>query len=209
MHFSIFFKAVLNNLLSLPVSWMYSYLSTQNFTKGPTETRKDLVLTKRFSNSPRRAIDHREGVAPHVHWCRRTCTKDRAVKIGFPPTSLVPPAEFVRDDLTCPPTPPSTASSGWGHHLWRMLCLINESAVMSSRWRSRQRSRCERNLHSAFSLQFGKTAPFANASWPQAKVRAVDPNSSSDSTCSIHWRWNTVWVQLLAEAVLYENDETH
>lgn len=37
--------------------------------------------------------------------------KDWAVKIGFPPTSLFPPAEFVWDDLTCrvptsPPPPP-------------------------------------------------------------------------------------------------------
>lgn len=94
-----------------------------------------------------------------------------------------------------PRRPPRPAPCS-GHHLWRMLCLINESVVMSS-WQSVcQRSWCLSNRQSAHSFHSGKTPPFANALWPQAKVRVVEPNSSFDSDAgfSISWRWTAVWV---------------
>lgn len=69
--------------------------------------QRNLVLTRsvRFSNLQRRASTTVRVFATHEHRCRRTRMKDWAVKIGFPPASLFPPAEFVWDDLTCHPPP--------------------------------------------------------------------------------------------------------
>lgn len=137
---------------------MHTHTTLQNNLqkrKGPCVNKKWEIF--KFAE---KSIDPHKGLAPHDHWCRRTCMKDWAVKIGFPPTSLFPPAELVWDDLTChavpcPPPPPPCS----GCHLWRMLCLINGSVVMSSRQSGCQRSRCLRNLHSALSFHSRKTPP--------------------------------------------------
>lgn len=154
--------------------------------RGPCVSKKCEIF--KFTE---KSIDHREGLAPHDHWCRRTCMRDWAVEIGFPPTGLFPPAEFVWDDLTCHAAPPPPHS---GRHLWRMLCLINGSAVMSSRQSGCQRSRCLRNLHSAPSFQSGKNTTFC-------KCFLTSSEGQSGGTkfiiwfrlCRFRWRWTAVW----------------
>lgn len=77
-------------------------------------------------------------------------------RLGFRPQAYFLQQSWC--EMTWHATPPSSAPRS-GRHLWRMLCLINGSVVMSSLQSGCQRSRCLRNLHSALSFHSRKTPP--------------------------------------------------